>query len=90
MSSYYYEEGNVQFKLSREFNGYTSNSELTEDSATEIIALIKGFEDQIQTELDKVYSQLSDVYLKPLRRKIPFTGQKMVWNLNQVSLSQSK
>lgn len=37
-------------------------------------------------DLDGVYDNFSDNYIKPLRRKLPVTGQKMNWNLNQIGI----
>ena len=44
----------------------------------------------VQLELEKVYDELSENYIKPLRRKLPVTGTKMNWNVNQVNLAQNK
>ena len=49
---------------------------------------IKTSENSVQLELEKVYDELSENYIKPLRRKLPVTGTKMNWNLNQLNLAQ--
>lgn len=90
VSTYYYEDGNVQFKLNNSFNGKTNEFKNAETTANEVIQLLQKFEDSIQIELDKIYDDLSENYLKPLRRKIPITGQRMNWNLNQIAFSQNK
>ena len=51
---------------------------------------IKHCENSVQLELEKVYDELSENYIKPLRRKLPVTGTKMNWNVNQVNLAQNK
>ncbi len=89
LSTYYYEEGNVQFKSSKDFEeklkGGSSNASAL---AEEIIKKIENSENDIQNELEKIYDDLSDNYLKPLRRRIPYTGQKMNWNLNQLNVGR--
>ena len=51
---------------------------------------IKHCENSVQLELEKVYDELSENYIKPLRRKLPVTGTKMNWNVNQINLAQNK
>ena len=45
---------------------------------------IEKKENDVQMDLEKVYDNFSDHYIKPLRRKLPVTGTKMNWNLHQV------
>lgn len=86
LNTYYFEEGNVQFKLKKQFNQTLTSKELNELSE-EVINTIKRLEDGIQSELDQIYDSLSDNYLKPLRRRMPITGLKMNWNINQLAFS---
>lgn len=86
LNTYYFEEGNVQFKLKKQFNETLTSKDLNELSE-EVINTIKRLEDGIQSELDQIYDSLSDNYLKPLRRRMPITGLKMNWNINQLAFS---
>lgn len=86
LNTYYFEEGNVQFKLKKQFNETLKSKDLNELSE-EVINTIKRLEDGIQSELDQIYDSLSDNYLKPLRRRMPITGLKMNWNINQLAFS---
>ncbi len=86
LNTYYFEEGNVQFKLKKTFNENLNSKDLNELS-DEVISTIKKLEDGIQNELDQIYDSLSDNYLKPLRRRMPITGVKMNWNINQIAFS---
>ena len=88
VNTYFYEEGNVQFKLNKTFEEKVEIKENDESSANEIINLINKLENSIQLELDQIYDSLSDEYLKPLRRRIPITGQKMNWNINQQAFNK--
>ena len=86
-NTYYYEEGNIQFSLDTKFNGNASggNNAAIADS---LVEFIKTSENSVQLELEKVYDELSENYIKPLRRKLPVTGTKMNWNINQLNLAQ--
>lgn len=88
INTYFYEDGNVQFKLNKNFEEKIQLSDKDNQTASEIISLINKLESTIQLELDQVYDSLSDEYLKPLRRRIPITGQKMNWNVNQLAFNK--
>ena len=84
-NTYYYEEGNIQFNLDTKFNGSAKGSD-NNAIADSLIEFIKTSENSVQLELEKVYDELSENYIKPLRRKLPVTGTKMNWNINQLNL----
>ena len=87
-NTYYYEEGNVQFSLDTKFNGNANGGD-NNAVADSLIEFIKTSENSVQLELEKVYDELSENYIKPLRRKLPVTGTKMNWNINQLNLAQN-
>ena len=84
-ATYYYEEGNVQFNLDTKFNGSTKGGDAAA-IADGLIKKKKKSENSVQLELEKVYDELSENYIKPLRRKLPVTGTKVNWNINQVTI----
>ena len=86
-NTYYYEEGNVQFNLDTKFDGSASGDD-NAAIAESLIDFIKTSENSVQLELETVYDELSENYIKPLRRKLPVTGTKMNWDLNQLNLAQ--
>jgi capping protein alpha len=88
-NTYYYEEGNIQFNLDTKFNSNIQGSD-NNTIAANLIEFIKTSENSVQLELEKVYDELSENYIKPLRRKLPVTGTKMNWNINQLNLAQNK
>ena len=88
-NTYYYEEGNIQFSLDTKFNGAASGGD-NNAIAESLVEFIKKSENSVQLELEKVYDELSENYIKPLRRKLPITGTKMNWNVNQINLAQNK
>jgi len=71
INTYYYEEGNIQFNLDKEFNIVLSANQENEELATSVIDFIQESETAIQHSLDKLFDNLSDQYIKPLRRKLP-------------------
>ena len=82
-NTYYYEEGNIQFNLKTEFSENISGDD-DASIARGIVSTIEKKENDVQMDLEKVYDNFSDHYIKPLRRKLPVTGTKMNWNLHQV------
>jgi hypothetical protein len=88
-NTYYYEEGNIQFNLKSDFEENLTNDSEGESLARDVIHLIETRENKIQMDLDQVYDNFSDNYIKPLRRKLPVTGNKMNWSLNQIGLKDS-
>jgi len=86
-NTYYYEEGNIQFSLDTKFNGAATGGD-NSAIADSLVEFIKTSENSVQLELEKVYDELSENYIKPLRRKLPITGTKMNWNINQLNLAQ--
>ena len=88
-NTYYYEEGNIQFNLDTKFNGTAKGGD-NNAIAESIVEFIKDKENSVQLELEKVYDELSENYIKPLRRKLPITGTKMNWNVNQINMAQNK
>ena len=86
-NTYYYEEGNIQFNLDTKFNSSIQGGD-NNTIAVNLIEFIKTSENSVQLELEKVYDELCENYIKPLRRKLPVTGTKMNWNINQLNLTQ--
>ena len=86
-NTYYYEEGNIQFNLDTKFDGNADGAD-NASIADSLVDFIKTSENSVQLELEKVYDELSENYIKPLRRKLPVTETKMNWNLNQLNLAQ--
>ena len=86
--TYYYEEGNVQFILNQDYEDDVTGDDDTQ-IADCIINLIQEHENTVQTDLDKVYDEFNEFYIKPLRRNLPITGTKMNWSLNQVHFTDN-
>jgi hypothetical protein len=71
INTYYYEEGNIQFNLDKNFKNELKFNTEGEDLAKDVINFIQESENECQINLDKLFENLSDQYIKPLRRKLP-------------------
>lgn len=71
INTYYYEEGNIQFNLDRNFKNEFKFETEGEELAKEVINFMQESENESQINLDKLFENLSDQYIKPLRRKLP-------------------
>jgi hypothetical protein len=71
INTYYHEEGNIQFNLKSDFEEKLSAEKEDEFLAKDVVTLIENRENKIQIDLDEVYDNFSDNYIKPLRRKLP-------------------
>jgi hypothetical protein len=71
INTYYYEEGNIQFNLSKNYKHEFKFETEGEELAKEVINFIQESENESQINLDKLFENLSDEYIKPLRRKLP-------------------
>ena len=86
-NTYYYEEGNIQFNLNTNFDENIKGNN-NEEIAIAFVKAIEKNENNVQCDLENVYSDFSDKYIKPLRRKLPVTGTKMNWSLNQIQFNK--
>ena len=86
-NTYYYEEGNIQFNLNTNFEEALKGNN-NEEIAIAFVKAIEKNENNVQLELENVYNDFSDKYIKPLRRKLPVTGTKMNWSLNQIQFNK--
>lgn len=82
-NTYYYESGNVQFNLKNDF------SEKIEvggpaDTAASIFKAVEKVENAVHADLEKIFEDFSDNYIKPLRRNLPVTKSKMNWSMPQL------
>lgn len=82
-NTYYYEAGNVQFSLKNDFKDKVS-ADGNKERAAEFIKCIEKNENAVHLDLDKIYEDFSDNYIKPLRKKMPITKTKMNWSAPQI------
>ena len=62
-NTYYYEEGNIQFSLETSFQGAAQEGD-DNAIAQSLVEFIKHSENSVQLELEKVYDELSENYIK--------------------------
>ena len=74
INNHYFEIGNVQFKLDKEFDAIP----LEVADGEHIVEAIKKAETDFQMAIENMHEQTTDVF-KRVRRILPVTGQKFNW-----------
>ena len=85
INTFYNEENNTQFHLEEKVSD-TIKAANDEELWDKIIEIIESKENKIQIDLTEAFDSFEEEYTKPLRRKLPMTGMKMNWSLNQLAL----
>ncbi|EDO16837.1 hypothetical protein Kpol_1056p38 [Vanderwaltozyma polyspora DSM 70294] len=67
---HYYEDGNVKFKSTEEFN---------ESNVSSVVDKIKELEKNFERQLDNSFTDLNENQFKQLRRRLPVTRSKVNW-----------
>ena len=83
--TYYYEDNNTQFNLEEEVKDKI-NAKSNEEIGNKVIEIIEKNENKVHEKLTVAFNVFQTEYTKPLRRKLPITGMKMNWSLNQIAL----
>jgi capping protein alpha len=86
INTIYYEEGNVQFNLKKNYETKIQGN----DFADELIKFIEKKENEIQKKLEKVNQNFSEDYIKPLRKRVSLIGSDMKWSLDQIQFRQQQ
>lgn len=76
MHNHYYEQGNIQFNMNKDFPA-TALKTLTGKS---VVDYIKNTESKYQDGLEDMYTEVSEKLLKGMRRIMPITRQKFDWS----------
>jgi capping protein alpha len=77
---HYFEDGNVQMTLEKDFVVSVTPKEDPKDLAKVILQKMKESEAKLQQSLNESYTELSETAFKSLRRALPITRSKMDWN----------
>lgn len=77
---HYFEDGNVQLQVDKEIPA-TTISGSGDKYAVEVVKAIAEAEQTLQRGLEESYQSMSETTLQAIRRVMPITRTKMVWNL---------
>lgn len=89
INSIYYEDGNVNFNFAKNYETAINGSD--DDSiANELVGFIEKTENEIQEKLERVNGDISEVYIKQLRKRVPLIGCDMKWSLDQIQFNQNQ
>ena len=89
INSIYYEDGNVNFNFSKNYET-TINGGDDDSIANELVGFIEKTENEIQEKLERVNGDISEVYIKQLRKRVPLIGCDMKWSLDQIQFNQNQ
>ena len=88
INTMYYEEGNIQFHFKKNYE--TDNKGNDESSmAEQLLEFIEKNENDVQNTIEKMNENLSEEYVKPLRKKVSLIEKDMNWSVEQVQFKQS-
>ena len=85
VNTFCFEDSNTHFHLHENVKECV-NAKDNQDLCTKVVEIIENKDNKIQTQLKDAFANFAVDYMKPLRRKIPLTGTKMKWTLNQLAL----
>ena len=88
INTMYYEEGNIQFHFKKNYE--TDNKGNDESSmAGQLLEFIEKNENDVQNTIEKMNENLSEEYVKPLRKKVSLIEKDMNWSVEQVQFKLS-
>ena len=88
VNTMYYEEGNIQFNFKKNFEGNIKGNDQS-SLVDELIEFIENNENEVQNTIEKLNENLSEEYVKPLRKRVSLIEREMNWSLDQIQFKQS-
>uniref|UniRef100_K3WD37 F-actin-capping protein subunit alpha n=1 Tax=Globisporangium ultimum (strain ATCC 200006 / CBS 805.95 / DAOM BR144) TaxID=431595 RepID=K3WD37_GLOUD len=79
---HYFENGNLQLQNEKVIDDQELRVESTTALGDALLRVIKDAEDDLQTNLEDMYINMSQETFKEMRRVMPITQTKMEWNLH--------
>ena len=89
INTIYYEEGNIQFNLKKNYEIKIKGKD-EESIANDLIGFIEKNENEIQKKLDEDNEDFSEKYISPLRKRLSLIGRDMNWSLDQIQFNLSQ
>lgn len=82
--NHYFEQGNIQFKLDKNYDSPISGS-ASGDISQSVVAHIAKLEEEYQAGLEDMYEEISENHMKSLRRLLPVTGKNFDWGVPKLT-----
>lgn len=79
---HYFENGNLQLQTKKQDTRKIEFSD-PKSLANAIVEAVREAEDQVQSNLEDIYINMSNETFKEMRRVTPITQMKMDWNISQ-------
>ena len=89
IKAHFFESGNVQFNQKKTVRQEFVFTEDNGENAKNIMKVIENAEGQVQSNLNDLYEEMPNSFFKHLRRAVPLTKTKMVWNINAIKMNQN-
>ena len=87
VNTMYYEDSNVQFNLKKNYE--EKNKGKDESSlADELMNFIEKNENDVQDKIKIINENISEEYVKSLRKRISLVDKDMNWSLDQIQLKK--
>ena len=87
INTLYYEDGNVQFNYKKNFEKAITIKDVS-TLADEFMEFIEKNENNTQNKIEEINQNLSEEYVKPLRKRISIIAKEMNWSLDQIQFKQ--
>jgi len=87
INTIYYEDGNVQFNFKKNFEEKLKGNDII-TYAEQFMKFIEKNENDVQEQIEQLNQNLSEEYVKPLRKRISIIEKDMNWSLDQIQFKQ--
>lgn len=87
--SHIFESGNVQMNQDKTISEDFEFTADMEENSNKIVKVIEGFESKVQKNLSHIYEEMPKGFFKHLRRIVPVTKVKMVWNVHALKMNKN-
>ena len=88
VNTMYYEEGNIQFHFKKNYQKDNKGNDIS-SMAEQLVEFIEKNENDVQDTIEKLNENLSEEYVKPLRKRVSLIEKDMNWSVEQIQFKQN-